>query len=328
MVARSLSIEDWLARLNSLSVSPFTDEGRGVLREALGHANNVVMARAAQRMADAGEAGFIPALQARGLALLGKPAEADKNCRAKEAIIMALEALDNRGDDYYQAAARHVQMEWVFRGEQADTAANLRGYCARALARLHARDAHFTLQRLLLDPESPARLGAVLGLAHLGDERAELLLRMRVQVDDPDPGVLAAGFAALLSIDPDREVPFVASFLRETDSPRGEQAALALGESRTEEGFIALRDCWQQLVDFAFRKTLFLALALTRRDDAFDLLLRIIREEGRGAALKALEALAIYAADAKRRAQIHAAVTAADDPKLQEAYHATFGREP
>ncbi len=318
-----LTIEHWLSRLNGLSVTPLTEEGCALLRDALGHASNVVAARAAQRMAASGCGDFIPALAARGLALLGKPAEADKTCRAKEAIVLALEALDNRSDAVYRAGVRHVQMEPVY-GGRADTAANLRGHCARALARIHARDVHFVLQQLLLDPEMPARLGAVLGLAHLGDERAELLLRLKAQLGDDDPGVLGAVFTALLAIEPDREVPFVADFLRETESFRAEQAALALGESRLESAFHALRDCWTHLVDFAFRNPLLLALALSRRDDAFALLLEIIREEGRSAAVKAVEVLAFYAGDDKRRAQIHAAVDAAGDAKIREAFRQAF----
>jgi len=100
--------------------------------------------------------------------------------------------------------------------------------------------------------------------------------------------------------------------------------ALALGESRLPKAFAALRQCWDDLVDFTFRKTLLLAIGLIRSGDAFNFLLTVVRDEGRSAALRALEALAIYAGEEKQREQIRAAVEASGDEKMREAFTTNF----
>ena len=66
------------------------------IKKALLGTNNSVMARAAQLIARAGDKGLIPTLIEAFGHLLQMPAAADKSCRAKSAIV---EALDDLGDD-------------------------------------------------------------------------------------------------------------------------------------------------------------------------------------------------------------------------------------
>ncbi|MHB0937305.1 MAG: HEAT repeat domain-containing protein [Armatimonadota bacterium] len=315
------SLLDTLARLNALENEPLTDAAREELLRALGHQNNVVIAQAADIMGRSGEATFIQPLLERGERLFKLGTEADKQCRGKEAIVKALDALGNTWEAVYLRGIRWVQMEPVW-GGRADTAANLRGYCAQALARMDYPDAHFEIESLLVDKEMPARVAAVNALAYLGDERSELLLRFKALIGDEEPPVLAACFAGLLTIAPERSVPFVAGFLSSGDTDLAERAALALGESRRPEAFAALRQCWDDLVDFTFRKTLLLAIGLVRSEDSFNFLLTVVRDEGRTAALRALEALAIYAAEERRREQIREAVATSGDEKVREAFAA------
>jgi len=315
------SLLDTLARLRVLENEPLTDATRDELLRALGHQNNVIIARAADIMGRSGDTNFIQPLLERAERLFGQGTDADKQCRGKEAIVTALDALGNTWEAIYLRGIRWVQMEPVF-GGRADTAANLRGLCVQALARMDHPDAHFELETLLVDREMPARVAAVNALTYLGDEKSELLLRFKALIGDEEPPVAAACFAGLLTIAPERSVPFVAGFLTSADSDLAERAALALGESRLPEAFAALRRCWEDLVDFTFRKTLLLAIGLVRSEESFNFLLAVVRDEGRSAALRALEALAIYAAEERRREQIREAVEASGDAKVREAYQA------
>jgi len=318
-MAKHDSLLDTLSRLTALGSAPLTDATRAELLRALANRSNVVIARVAEIMGRTGPTDFIQPLIARGERLFGQGAEADKLCRAKEAIVQALDALGNTWEAIYLHGMRYRQMEPVY-GGRADTAANLRGLCAQALARMDHPEAHIAIEELLVDTEMPARLAAVNALTYLGDEKSEVLLRLKALVGDVEAPVLGACFAGLLAIAPERSAPFVAGFLTSDNTDLVEAAALALGESRLPEAFTALRQCWENLVDFSLRRTLLLAMGLIRSNDAFDFLLRVVREEGRSAALKALEALSIYAAEEKRRAQIRDAVDASGDEKVREAF--------
>lgn len=318
-MAKHDNLLDTLERLRALEHEPLTDAAREELLRALGHQNNVIIAQAADIMGRSGQAAFIQPLIERGERLFRAGTDADKQCRGKEAIVKALDALGNTWEAIYLRGIRWVQREPVF-GGRADTAANLRGLCAQALARMDHPEAHFEIANLLVDREMPARVAAVNALAYLGDEKSELLLRLKALIGDEEPPVLAACFAGLLAIAPERSVPFVAGFLADTDSDQAERAALALGESRLPEAFAALRQCWDDLVDFTFRKTLLLAIGLIRSEESFNFLLSVVRDEGRSAALRALEALAIYAGEERRREQIREAVEASGDEKVREAF--------
>ena len=67
---------------------------------------------------------------------------------------------------------------------------------------------------------------------------------------------------------------------------------------------------------------LLLAIGLVRSEESFNFLLAVVRDEGRSTALRALEALAIYAVEERRREQIREAVEAFGDAKVREAFAA------
>ena len=140
-MAKSMTLEAQLSRLREIEHAALTPELREELCAALGGTNNIVTARAAQVMASSGHAGFIPHLVAAFRHLLAQPAAADKNCRAKEAILLALDALGSYEEEAPLLGLRYVQMEPVY-GGRTDTAVNLRAACAAALARMHYSEAH------------------------------------------------------------------------------------------------------------------------------------------------------------------------------------------
>ena len=96
---------------------------------------------------------------------------------------------------------------------------------------------------LLADSDLAARTGAVRAIADSGPGRV-LLLRLKTLLGDKEIEVTGECFAALLSLDPAGSVDFVANFLRSRMEGIGEQAALALGESRLPAAIEVLREAW------------------------------------------------------------------------------------
>lgn len=323
-MAQRASLEEKLAEIARAEREGATPAALLLLQARLGDANNIVIARAAESLGRVGGEAALPALARAFSSLVRQPATADKQCHAKEAIVAALEQLDSPDPDPYLLGIRHVQMEPVF-GGRADTADNLRAQCATALARLRYREAHIAILTLLVDAEPQPRRAAARALAHLGDERSELLLRLKALSGDAEAGILGECFTGLLAIEPERSLPFVAEFLHRDDAALVEQAALALGGSHLDEAFALLRECWEANGDLALRRPLILAIALLRSDEAFQYLLQLMQDEGRTVAIMACEALAIFSSDARRREQVSAAVERLRDAKVTDAFREFFG---
>lgn len=287
---------------------------------ALDDPAGLVVARAADALGRRDVEFAIPVLTAAFFRLLraARPVEADKNCRAKTALIQALDALRCGDPVPFRAGTTVVQMEPVW-GGNADAAPHLRAASATALARLHPAEVAFDLLPLLFDPEPQPRQAAIRACAYLGTEAAELLLRAKMLAGDTDPGLLGEVFAALLRLDADRHLPFVETYLRAADPRLVEQAALALGESRLTAAVPLLRARWEANADLSLRGPLLIALALTRTEEAFTLLLELLPDGGTPALL-AVDALALYATDSRHRDRLEAAIRACRNPKLADRY--------
>ena len=95
----------------------------------------------------------------------------DPGCAAKTAIVEALRRLEQDERALYRRAAAHVQMEPVF-GGRVDTAVDLRGAAAMALAESAGGDVLVDLAHLLADPEAPVRVSAARAVAVHGRETA------------------------------------------------------------------------------------------------------------------------------------------------------------
>ena len=322
-MAQKLSVEETLVRLGKLAKTSLTEGDVKDIQKVLASANNVIVAKAAKVAADGRLMALLPQLIQAFERFMDNPAKTDKGCFAKIAIVEALDVLQYPTTEIFRQGIRHVQMEPIYGGQQ-DTAANLRAKCAIALARREVVDIFFELIPLLTDPEPQPRLDAVKALTYLNEEKSELLLRLKVLTGDAEPQVLSECFAGLMSIAPERSVPFVAGFLSAADLMLAEGAALALGESRNSEAFNILRQHWEDAIEQDVKTMLILPMALSRCEEAFNFLLDVVRYEYRAYAAAAVSALKVHKNDDRQRQKIQQAVKERDDPLVSAEYTRAF----
>lgn len=322
-MARKSRTEESLARLTELSRRPLTEDDLKYLQTSLEKGGHLIAGRAAKIVGERHLQELVPGLTRAFERFMQDPAGTDKGCHAKMAIAEALETLEIGAIEVFRRGIRHVQREPVFGGYH-DTAATLRAMCAMALARLEVDDIFFELTALLGDPEPQARIGAVRALAYMNEEKGELLLRLKVVTGDGVAEVLSECFAALMSLEPDRSLPFVAAYLKSPDSVVAEGAALALGESRSAAATEALMRHRDAAVDRQTRAMLLLPIALSRRQEALDYLMSVVRCEHADSAVAAVRALKIYAGDAALRERIRLVVMERGDIFMSKVYQEAF----
>lgn len=317
------AVESRLAALRAVNVSdPHAAEA---IERALRDRSNLVLAAAAEMAAALGLAELGPRMVRAFGPLVADGPRADKGCRAKLAIVRALRRLDADDLDALRAGVRCVQLEPVFGGRQ-DTAAELRVESLAALFAIGCPEAPLEAAQLLADPELDARVGAARLLAQARPPAAEALLRLRALVPDPEPAAQQEYLAAVLAIDPRNGVPFAARFLDDPREPVAQAAAFALGESRLQAALAALGEAIQARRNPAAMPALLAAVAVMRRDDALDLLVRVIAEEPEAVALEAVEAVSVYAHDAALVARVRQAAAERGSPRLRRAAAQRLGQ--
>src|SRR5438105_2681445 len=124
-MAARLSLDEKLAAIRKLRGQPLSPEQRAELRKSLSDRSNLVVAAAA---AIAGENTLVELagdLEAAFERFLVNPLKDDKLCRAKIAVVQALDKVEHQRPDVFLKAARHVQLEPVWGGTE-DSAAPLR----------------------------------------------------------------------------------------------------------------------------------------------------------------------------------------------------------
>jgi hypothetical protein len=319
------SFDEKLKRLKQLEEEPGSAGAVREIRHALSDANNFLAARAARVAAKHRLQELASDLSAVFNRFMQNPAKTDPGCRAKIAAVETLVALDCSEITIFLQGIRHVQMEYTF-GPPEDTASHLRAACAFGLYRLGYPELLYEMVSLLTDREAVARRAAIKVLTELGQESCELLLRFKVLQGDKEPEVLGDCFNGLMAIAPARSLSFVAQFLSSDDTAIVEEAALAVGNSRLKDAFLLLRDFLDRSVQPASRRLLLLPLALTRCEEAYLLLLGIVRRERPEYAAAAIEALSIYSDNPERREQIREAAYVRNDPAIAEAFVKAIAR--
>jgi hypothetical protein len=241
--------------------------------------------------------------------------KSDPQCWAKNALSRALAKLECRDKEVFLRGLRHHQMEPTW-GGRSDSAGTLRANCAHALIGcdgLTNQDLLVLLLDPLVDQDKAVRVEAVRALAQLG-ETAVPVLRLRALIAGEDAEVLGQCFTALLAIERDAAIPFVAWFLEAGDDPAGE-AAFALAETRNPGALAALLRRQKDFADEWFSGVLLSSIALTRLPEAADFLIGLIEREEREAA-RAIEALSRAATSEELTARLEQAVEGTGSPKL------------
>lgn len=256
---------------------------------------------------------------------LKNPVKTDPNCTAKEAIARALVALDSQEVDFFMAGLRYHQHEPVWGGTE-DTAVGLRVSCAMGLVNTSYPRALIELVKLLYDPNSQARKGAVRAITYTQPLAAEAVLRSKALVGDSDPDVTGETLSALLRVSPYESQEFVASFLDSSTDPMLRQAvALAIGASKLDEALDILQSCWDNK---PFKEeqdnVLLLGAILHRSEKAFAWLLDVVVNGDRACTNFVIEELAIYRTDKKLAEKIESAIVEREDDVLTALLYETW----
>jgi HEAT repeat protein len=317
-MANRKTVDEKIAELESPSSDPTERSAR--IARALTDRHYSVVAKAARLAEDGLLYDLVPVLRKEYARFLERPAKADPSCIAKKAIARALVGLDCNDASFYIAGLSYRQPEPVW-GGTVDTAVDVRCSCAMGLVASGHPRALVELAELLSDLEPPARAGAVRAIACGNPREAELLLRGKILAGDEEPAVIGECFTALLSVEPDESIAFVARYLRHPDEELRELAALALGESRLPSALPHLETAWTDvLLSDGFRRALLRAAAAHRSEAAFDWLLAIVAEARSKVAAEIVEALAIYKHNSKLARRLETVVAERGDAALQEEF--------
>jgi HEAT repeat protein len=322
-MAKRLSLDEKLAAVRRLRDEEDPAALITELRASLGDRSNLVVAAAAAVVGERGLAELAPALGAAFDQFLKDPLKNDKLCRAKIAIVHALDRLEHDESPTFLKAARHVQLEPVY-GGTTDTAAPLRAAAVFALARIGGPRLLPVFTDALTDPEKDVRIAAAQALACQNGECPSLLLRLKARLGDPEGEVLSECFLGLLQLDPEEYLPFVAGHLDDERPGMNEAAVLALGRSRLPQAFEALRAFSDRLIEPGLRETVLLAISMIRLPAALDFLIERLRDGAEPIALAALTALKIHAHDPRLRDRIGEVVDRRKLPALSRRYDQAF----
>ncbi len=250
---------------------PATEEGQKRLTAGVHSKYNFVAAKAAQMASRHGAVQLASEMEkalAARLERAGPAAEKDdKGCAAKLALARSLVELEYDAPQLFARGIQYVQMEPTW-GGSVDVAAEFRGVCAMGLVNGAYPDKLRVLLPLLMDKEWQARAGAVRAIGVEGSEAAILLLRFKGMTGDESPEVLRECFSALLNAERAPAVSFIDSFCDAKQDEIAEAAMLALGASRRSDALAVLESRFEQRRNPRLMKTLLLAVASSRSDDA------------------------------------------------------------
>jgi HEAT repeat protein len=321
-----LSLDQKLAAIHRLRDQPSSPDSTAELRRGLSDKSNLVVAAAAVVAGEQAKVELADALESAYPRFLVEPLKNDKLCRAKIAIIQALDKLEHDRPDLFQQAARHVQFEPVW-GGRADSASPLRVAAIVALTRIGGSDVMPLLVDALTDPEKDVRGAAAQALGCIGHVAADPVLRLKARLGDADADVVSECLSGLLAIDPRENLSFVSGFLDTANPARCEAAVLALGKSRLPEALDALKDCWPRATASALRQQILLGISMLRLPAATDYLLEIVAAAPETDALAALSALKIHNYDQRLRPRIAEVIRKRGSKTLQSRFERDFPAE-
>jgi hypothetical protein len=316
-------VEAALDAIGELRAAGSPEEAAAQVRPYLKNRSNLVVAKAAKVTGELHLSSLLPDLVAAFDHHWVNPAKLDRRCAATTEIVTILYELDYTEPDIYLRGIRHVQKEASF-GPPVDVAAKLRGVCAQGLLRTRHPDAMTLVVNLLVDPEPPARLGAVRALSTNGGQAGVLLLRLKVLTGDEEPEVLSECFVGLIGAAPQQSVAFVAAYMDSEDEALAEAAIWALGQSRQIAALNALKEKWERTVERQVRKVLIAALAASRLEEAIEYLVVQLRSVDIRTADDILTALSSYTGGEAVKQAIADAVQERDEAAVTKLFKQSF----
>jgi hypothetical protein len=339
------SIEEQLAAVKELRDASAANRTQTLerLRPFLKQQNNLVVARAADLVRDLDARELLPELISAFERFLKAPAKSDPQCWAKNALSKVLHQLGCDRSTLFIEGMRLHQFEPVW-GGQSDVAGTLRANCAHALIDCQEITHHALLLHLLelvADQDRAVRAETMRAIAEAGGESAALLLRLRALTacDGEEAEVIGQCYAGILSLEGVAAVPFIAQFLT-LSYERSAEAALALGETRTEEALAALLACLQSPdlpeerarsrfrsadlpLEPEFAGVLLSSIALTRRPEAIETLLDFVATES-DYAEDAIEALGNENFGAEVKQRLAEIVDKSDNSRIRRTFTRHF----
>src|SRR6185369_560935 len=144
------------------------------------------------------------------------------------------------------------------------------------------------------DSADPVRIEAVRALNQLGGDEALLLLRLKAKMGDPRHLITGHVFDALLNLERERAVAFVADYLNSADEELRDEAALALGASRLQSALTMLMKTWEEARSEIFGDTLLRAISSSRLPEGIEFLLKVLRNGSPRQCAAATEALKLH----------------------------------
>ena len=314
-----------MSRLAALRRETPAPEHIAELGKALEDKSNLVVAHAAETVAEQVTGELAPALVAAFYRFMLNAETTDKLCRAKLAIVEALNKIEYDKEDVFLTGIRHIQMEprW---GAPADTADHLRGSAAFDLVRINYHDVVLLLTDLLADKEKLAPAAAAQALGETRSSAAIPLLRFKAHVGDKEPEVTSACLTALMTADVDQSIPFVARFLDHPSEEVQHSAAFALADTRRPDALEILMKHWPKAQHGPLQAAMLLAISMTRLPAALEFLVQILAGDSPTAAQSALSALAISRHIDSVKERVAAIVAKAGDVALQDSFKKQFER--
>jgi hypothetical protein len=293
----SKRLEERIEQLRHLRNSTSSSGLEPTLRKAVTDRSNLIIAEAAKTIAALHLSGMIPDLLQAFDKLFEDAAKTDPKCWAKTAIVKTLTQLDYSESRPFLRGLHHVQMEPVYKGEQEDCAPNLRANCVLALVQCTDLTRLEVLRQLvdaMTEPADPVRVEAVRAIHQLGGDESVLLLRLKARLGDSSPLVIGHVFDALLDLERDRAVPFVAGYLKSKDESVRDEAALALGSSRLTSAVGVLVNAWKEFPGEEFGGVILRAVSASRLSEAIQFLLDVLKTGTLRQSTAALEALKVH----------------------------------
>lgn len=303
MAARTL--KKLVADLGELAGAPdvSTPASLALLREALGSSQQRAVVQAAELVGKHGVASLVPALAEAYRSLAGAKAEQDAGCLAKEALVIALEALESNDAGLFAAAAGCRQLERSKNLER-ETAARVRARGLIGLARVGHPDFLLLAGAGLGDRDASLRLTAARVIGHRGQYEGAGLLLLRLHASEELPEVASECLRSLLMLAPEHAVGYASNALRVASESEREHLLHALGSANDERAIELLTGELDRVSLASDRAQVIEAIGLSRRASARALLLTLLRESAPAEANVALSALAIHRYDPRLREQL------------------------